>query len=237
MSETVLEIAAAGESHRNYVHPQCSKIETISGKTGNDAPKYQIKQSEWGDCWGEKQMRKEADLYKKVVYWSDEDNCFIGMCFELIYGGVHGDDVLGIFKDWTKLLKKLSKFIEKTEHLCLFRKKLFLKQLESKGIYDVLSSIFIWSSGQDAERRIYVFERHIFGGAGFRRNVFSQSGRFGYFIDCGLAVRSRYWNAQCCWSAARICRSLELLVADDFRFVGDTVFYGDCDKTQEKAGK
>jgi hypothetical protein len=25
-----------------------------------------------------------------VVYWSDEDNCYIGMCPSLFYGGVHG---------------------------------------------------------------------------------------------------------------------------------------------------
>ncbi|MCY7377568.1 MAG: type II toxin-antitoxin system HicA family toxin [Pyrinomonadaceae bacterium] len=31
-------------SHRNYWHRSCSKIVTISGKTGNDAEKYQIKQ-------------------------------------------------------------------------------------------------------------------------------------------------------------------------------------------------
>lgn len=31
-------------SHRNYFHPLCSKIVTISGKTGSDAQKYQIKE-------------------------------------------------------------------------------------------------------------------------------------------------------------------------------------------------
>ena len=31
-------------SHRNYFHPDCSKIVIISGKTGNDAQHYQIKQ-------------------------------------------------------------------------------------------------------------------------------------------------------------------------------------------------
>lgn len=31
-------------SHRNYVHPLCSKIVTISGNEGYDAQKYQIKQ-------------------------------------------------------------------------------------------------------------------------------------------------------------------------------------------------
>ena len=44
-------------------------------------------------------MRKESDLYKKIVYWSDEDNCFIGMCPELMYGGVHGKDALKVFKE------------------------------------------------------------------------------------------------------------------------------------------
>jgi predicted RNase H-like HicB family nuclease len=44
-------------------------------------------------------MRKEADLYKKVVYWSKKDNCFIGECPELMYGGVHGDDALKVFQE------------------------------------------------------------------------------------------------------------------------------------------
>jgi len=42
-------------------------------------------------------MKKGTDLYKKVVYWSDEDQCYIGMCPELMYGGVHGDDALKVF--------------------------------------------------------------------------------------------------------------------------------------------
>jgi predicted RNA binding protein YcfA (HicA-like mRNA interferase family) len=31
-------------SHRNYSHPLCSRIVTISGKTGNDAKIYQIRE-------------------------------------------------------------------------------------------------------------------------------------------------------------------------------------------------
>lgn len=31
-------------SHRNYEHPKCSRIVTISGKAGINAQKYQIKQ-------------------------------------------------------------------------------------------------------------------------------------------------------------------------------------------------
>jgi predicted RNase H-like HicB family nuclease len=52
-------------------------------------------------------MRKEADLYKKIVYWSDEDNCFIGMCPELMYGGVHGDNALEVFKELTEAVEEV----------------------------------------------------------------------------------------------------------------------------------
>lgn len=51
-------------------------------------------------------MRKESDLYKKVVYWSDEDNCFIGMCPELMYGGVHGDDALKVFIELNQAIEE-----------------------------------------------------------------------------------------------------------------------------------
>lgn len=44
-------------------------------------------------------MRREADLYKKIVYWSDEDEVFIGTCPELMYGGVHGNDPVEVFKE------------------------------------------------------------------------------------------------------------------------------------------
>lgn len=44
-------------------------------------------------------MRKEADLYKKIVYWSDEDEVFIGVCPELMFAGVHGDDPVEVFKE------------------------------------------------------------------------------------------------------------------------------------------
>ena len=42
-------------------------------------------------------MRKEADIYKKIVYWSDKDDCFVGQCPELMFGGVHGNDALKVF--------------------------------------------------------------------------------------------------------------------------------------------
>lgn len=39
------------------------------------------------------------DKYKKVVYWSEEDECFVGICPELMFGGVHGDDPVEVFKE------------------------------------------------------------------------------------------------------------------------------------------
>lgn len=44
-------------------------------------------------------MNAIADKYEKIVYWSDEDQLFIGMCPDLFYGGVHGDDPVKVFKE------------------------------------------------------------------------------------------------------------------------------------------
>ena len=52
-------------------------------------------------------MRRESDLYKKIVYWSDEDNCFIGMCPELMYGGVHGDEALKVFIELNEAVEEV----------------------------------------------------------------------------------------------------------------------------------
>jgi predicted RNase H-like HicB family nuclease len=58
-------------------------------------------------------MKSPADVYEKIVYWSEEDNCFIGVCPELMYGGVHGDDAIEVFKElcevvdeWVEILKQ-----------------------------------------------------------------------------------------------------------------------------------
>jgi len=40
-----------------------------------------------------------GDRYVKLVEWSDEDDCFIGSCPELFYGGCHGDDAKAVFAE------------------------------------------------------------------------------------------------------------------------------------------
>ena len=41
---------------------------------------------------------KDSARYAKIVEWSDEDQCFVGSCPGLLYGGCHGDDELSVFQ-------------------------------------------------------------------------------------------------------------------------------------------
>jgi predicted RNase H-like HicB family nuclease len=47
----------------------------------------------------ERQLMNPADRYHLVVYWCDEDHCYVGLCPDLFYGGTHGDDPEQVFKD------------------------------------------------------------------------------------------------------------------------------------------
>jgi predicted RNase H-like HicB family nuclease len=39
----------------------------------------------------------ESSRYAKIVEWSDEDQCYVGSCPGLFYGGCHGDDERQVF--------------------------------------------------------------------------------------------------------------------------------------------
>lgn len=58
-------------------------------------------------------MKSIADSYEKIVYWSDEDTCFIGMCPELFYGGVHGDDPKAVFDELLEVVDEWVEIFEK----------------------------------------------------------------------------------------------------------------------------
>ena len=60
-------------------------------------------------------MRNPADVYEKIVYWSDEDNYFIGMCPELFYGGVHGGDAVEVFKELCEVVDEWFEIFRKDE--------------------------------------------------------------------------------------------------------------------------
>jgi predicted RNase H-like HicB family nuclease len=42
---------------------------------------------------------KEGARYVKIAEWSEEDNCFVGSCPGLLYGGSHGEDEVAVFEE------------------------------------------------------------------------------------------------------------------------------------------
>lgn len=49
----------------------------------------------------------EGSKYVKLVEWSEDDQCFIGSCPELAYGGCHGDDARAVFEELCQLVEEL----------------------------------------------------------------------------------------------------------------------------------
>ena len=47
----------------------------------------------------------EAGRYAKIVEWSNDDQCFVGSCPGLFYGGCHGDDERAVFADLCQLVE------------------------------------------------------------------------------------------------------------------------------------
>ena len=50
---------------------------------------------------------KEADKYVKLVEWSDQDQCSIGSCPELFYGGCHGNDPRAVFDELCQIVEEM----------------------------------------------------------------------------------------------------------------------------------
>jgi predicted RNase H-like HicB family nuclease len=42
---------------------------------------------------------KDSARYAKIVEWSAEDNCYVGSCPGLIFGGCHGDNEQRVFEE------------------------------------------------------------------------------------------------------------------------------------------
>lgn len=49
---------------------------------------------------------KESARYVKIVEWSDEDQCFVGSCPGLFYGGCHGDDEKVVFAELCEIVEE-----------------------------------------------------------------------------------------------------------------------------------
>jgi len=49
---------------------------------------------------------KDSARYVKIVEWSDEDQCFVGSCPGLFFGGCHGDNELAVFTELCESVKE-----------------------------------------------------------------------------------------------------------------------------------
>src|SRR5579862_2743311 len=95
--DLIADLVAAGfvdrggkGSHRNFLHPQVPRPVTISGNPGDELETLPGKGGPSGDRGGKKM--KESARYVKIVEWSNEDQCFVGSCPGLLFGGCHGND-------------------------------------------------------------------------------------------------------------------------------------------------
>lgn len=50
---------------------------------------------------------KTSTHYVKIVEWSDEDQCFVGSCPGLFYGGCHGDDEQMVFSELCEIVDEV----------------------------------------------------------------------------------------------------------------------------------
>lgn len=50
---------------------------------------------------------QKSGNYAKFVEWSDEDECFIGRCPELMLGGVHGDNEAKVYAELCEAVEEM----------------------------------------------------------------------------------------------------------------------------------
>ena len=55
----------------------------------------------------------DAQKYVKIIEWSQVDNCFVGSCPGLFYGGCHGDDEKSVFAELCQLVEETIELFQK----------------------------------------------------------------------------------------------------------------------------
>src|SRR5947208_650117 len=100
--ELIRDLEAAGfinrgkGSHRNFIHPRRQVRYVVrEPRGGREAISGEI---DWSHHRGVSQM-KDSARYVKIVEWSDEDQCFVGSCPGLFFGGCHGENELTVFSE------------------------------------------------------------------------------------------------------------------------------------------
>jgi predicted RNase H-like HicB family nuclease len=49
---------------------------------------------------------KDSAKYVKIVEWSEKDQCFVGSCPGLFYGGCHGENEQEVFADLCEIVEE-----------------------------------------------------------------------------------------------------------------------------------
>lgn len=63
-----------------------------------------------------KQIKAQAARYAKFVEWSEEDQCFIGRCPELMLGGVHGREEAKVYAELCAAAEEMVELIHADGH-------------------------------------------------------------------------------------------------------------------------
>src|SRR5258708_4033745 len=63
-----------------------------------------------------KEIKAQAAHYTKIVEWSDEDQCFVGRCPEIMLGGVHGSDEAKVYADLCQAVEEMIELIHADGH-------------------------------------------------------------------------------------------------------------------------
>ena len=53
-----------------------------------------------------------AAKYVKLVEWSEQDQCFVGSCPGLFYGGCHGNDEQAVFAELCQIVEETVQLYE-----------------------------------------------------------------------------------------------------------------------------
>lgn len=56
---------------------------------------------------------RDSARYVKIVEWSKEDQCFVGSCPGLFYGGCHGDDEKQVFAELCEIVEETIELYKK----------------------------------------------------------------------------------------------------------------------------
>lgn len=51
-------------------------------------------------------VKRTAAKYLKIVQWSAEDKCFVGLCPGLFYAGCHGKNEFAVYKELTAIVEE-----------------------------------------------------------------------------------------------------------------------------------